>query len=344
MQHNIHCRQKDGGIQAIISYRYDNSLKWESKSKQGFQKKSDAMRWANEMVVELAKNEGRVVANENMTLGDAVQIYLETKNKTVKPNTFIGYSSAFQYYQPYSDILLKKITPLKADEMNADIPASYSAILKGFWMFLQKKKLIKEIDVSFQKKKTLRKGKVIPYSDYLKILESLGDNKELIAFCKIAYRFGMRSGEILGLTPDVVTKNKLIVKQQWVTIGVNEKNQHIKGIAELKNKESGIRELPSTPDILAMLNALPFNFKDGRYFTMRRQHAINRKMATFGYSPHDFRHTRASEMVNAGFNLRYVAYFLGDKLDTVINNYVSLNDDMICGQNEKFLTNFCRME
>lgn len=344
MQHNIHCRQKDGGIQAIISYRYDNSLKWESKSKQGFQKKSDAMRWANEMVVELAQNEGRVLANDKMTLGDAVEIYLEAKKKSVKANTFLSYENTLRYYRPYSDLLLKKITPLKVDEMNGEIPSSYAGVIKGFWLFLQKKKMIKEIDVSVQKKKTLRKGKVIPYTDYLKILELLGDNKELIAFCKIAYRFGMRSGEILGLTPEVVTKNKIIVKQQWVTIGISEKRQHIKGISELKNKENGIRELPSTPDILVMLNQLPFNFKDGRYFRMRSQQTLNRIMAGIGYSPHDFRHTRASEMVNAGFNLRYVAYFLGDKLDTVINNYVSLNDDMIYGQNEKFLTNFCRME
>lgn len=343
MKHNIHTRTKDGSIQVIVSYKYDDNLKWQSKSKQGFAKKSDAMRWANDMVVELAKDEGRQMIDDKMTLGDAIDLYLQHKDRTVKANTYLAYSEALNHIKPHSDILLKKLTSVKADSINAAIPASYFATINGFWKFLKRKRLIKDLDIDPMKYKTIRKGKVIPYDDYLKMLEVMAYNPQYTAFCKIAYRFGLRSGEILGLTPDSVFKNKIIVNKQWTTVS-KQGRKRIRGFSELKNKDGGIRELPSTPDILAMLNALPFNFRDGRYFSIQHQGTLRPKIAPFGYKPHDFRHTRASEMVNEGFNLRYVAYFLGDTLETVINNYVSLNDDMILDQNKKFLTYFCRAE
>ncbi|MDO4712259.1 MAG: Arm DNA-binding domain-containing protein [Peptostreptococcaceae bacterium] len=343
MQHNIHCRQKDGGIQAIISYRYDNDLKWRSKSKQGFKKRSDAMRWANEIVVELAKNEGRQMLDDKMTLGDAIEIFLQHKERTVKTNTYLSYVGAFKHFAPHSALVLKRLTSVKADSINATLPPSYATIVNGFWSFLERKKLIRDLDIDTLRYKTIRKGKVIPYSDYLKIAEVMAYNPQYAAFCKIAYRFGLRAGEILGLTPDAVQKNKIIINKQWTIIS-KQGNKRIKGLAELKNKDSGIRELPSTPDILTTLQALPFNFREGRYFSIQHQGTLRPKMLPFGYTPHDFRHTRASEMVNEGFNLRYVAYFLGDTLETVISKYVSLNDDMILEQNKKFLTDFCRSE
>lgn len=343
MKHNIHTRTKDGSIQVIVSYKYDDNLKWQSKSKQGFVKKSDAMRWANDMVVELSKDEGRQMIDDKMTLGDAVVIYLQHKDRTVKPNTYLSYSDALKHFDSHSDILLKKLTSVKADAINSSIPSSYATIINGFWKFLKRKRLIGDLDIDLMKYKTFRKGKVIPYDHYIKMLDVMAYNPQYAAFCKIAYRFGLRSGEILGLTPDAVQKNKIIINKQWTTVS-KIGNKRIKGLSELKNKDGGIRELPSTPDILAMLNALPFNFREGRYFSIQHQSTIRPKMTPFGYTPHDFRHTRASEMVNEGFNLRYVAYFLGDTLETVINNYVSLNDDMILDQNKKFLTYFCRAE
>lgn len=343
MKHNIHTRTKDGSIQVIVSYKYDDSLKWQSKSKQGFAKKSDAMRWANDMVVELAKDEGRQMLDDKMTLGDAIEVFLQHKERTVKFSTYQSYKDTLKHFEPHNDIALKKITSLKADTINAMLPPSYATRINSFWSYLKRKKLITDLDIDTMRYKTVRKGKVIPYSDYLKIMEAMSYNPQYAAFCRIAYRFGMRSGEILGLTPDAVFKDKIIVNKQWTTIS-KQNGKTIKGLTELKNKECGIRKLPSTPDILKMLNSLPFNFREGRYFSLQSQNNIRPKLVPIGYTPHDFRHTRASEMVNDGFNLRYVAYFLGDTLETVIQTYVTLNDDMLQEQNKKFLTNFCRAE
>lgn len=342
MKHKITFREKDGSIQAIVGYKYDNSVEWKYKSKQGFKKKSDAQRWASSMTIELAQSEGRIALDENMTMGDAVELFLAHKKRTVKTNTFLSYASVCQYYKAYSNLSLHKLTPLKVDEIISTIPPSMGIPAKSFWLFLEKKKLINKFDIDFQKYKTQRKGKVISSDDYNKILELCQKNLQYLVFCKIAYRFGMRAGEILGLTPDVVFKDKIIVKQQWVNISTDSNGKTIRGLSELKNKENGIRELPSTPDILSLLHSLPFNFREGRFFSISYHTGINQTIKHLGYHAHDFRHTRASEMVNSGFNLRYIAYFLGDTLDTVIKNYVSLNDDMLQEQNKKFLSFFCR--
>lgn len=184
------------------------------------------------------------------------------------------------------------------------------------------------------------KYKVISSADYQKILKASISN-EIKVFCQIAHRFGMRTGEILGLTPEYVSKNRFIVCQQWARISSDDVNLY--GLKKLKNGDKGYRELPSSPDILKLLNSLPFNFSEGRYFTFNKSDGINKQIKSLGisHSAHDFRHTRASEMVHAGFNLRYIAYFLGDTLDTIIKTYVDLSDEMKRQEETKFLSHFC---
>ncbi len=54
MEYNVTYRDKDGGIQVIVSYK-DRYGKWRQKSKQGFKKKRDAKLYADKIVEELKK-------------------------------------------------------------------------------------------------------------------------------------------------------------------------------------------------------------------------------------------------------------------------------------------------
>ncbi len=53
MDYNITYREKDGGIQAIVSYKKNGE--WKQKSKRGFKKKGDAKTWAQNKVDDLKK-------------------------------------------------------------------------------------------------------------------------------------------------------------------------------------------------------------------------------------------------------------------------------------------------
>ena len=54
MKHTTTYRQKDNGWQIIVSYK-DADGKWHQKSKQGFQLKSDAKQYEEELLREIKK-------------------------------------------------------------------------------------------------------------------------------------------------------------------------------------------------------------------------------------------------------------------------------------------------
>ncbi len=340
MKHNIQIRERNGKFQANIGYKYDNSPTWKYKSKQGFRKQSDAKRWASQTVVELADDEGRYVICQDMTLGNAIELFLSTKAQ-LQANSYITYKNAMAQLDPYADVKLLDLDPVLTQQIAGSISPGFTKYIRMFWGYMIKMNLIKQSYLQIKVPEKKKKYKVISSADYQRILSSSASN-EIKVFCQIAHRFGMRTGEILGLTPEYVSKNRIIVCQQWGRISGDDVNLY--ALKKLKNGDKGYRELPADPDILKLLNSLSFNFAEGRYFTLNKSDGINKQLKALGiaHTAHDFRHTRASEMVHAGFNLRYIAYFLGDTLDTVIKTYVDLSDEMKKQEEIKFLSYFCR--
>lgn len=337
MQHNYTLRKKDGGIQIIISYLYDGEMKWRTKSKQGFKKESDAKRWANDMLVELQSLEKKYSRKqEDLTLGKAGELWLATKMH-LTPNTIVTYRNALSLLSDYADLPLIELTPIKTQEIQGKIHASNYGHIKCFWNYMQKMKMIEDNYLNLKKSKKSKKLHIVSKSLYQKMLKEC-TNPEHKIFIKLAYMYGLRSGEILGITPDHVSKDKIIIDRQWARIN-NDKGV-IYGFKELKNKEQGHRTLPFDADLYKELNSMKFNFAESRYFHTCNSSLVNQFLDRYGHSAHDFRHTRASEMVHEGFNLTYIAYFIGDTLDTIIRNYVHLSDDMINQQNNKFLSTF----
>lgn len=347
MKHNITIRAKDKGIQAIVSYLYDSEIKWRTKSKQGFIKQSDAKRWANSMVVELAGLEGKATG-EDLTLQEAGDLYLATK-EGLAPNTYMIYQYMLNNLSQFNNIQLREITPTKTQEIQYSMPNGYKQHFVNFWRYLYKMKYI-ENDFLMPKRtvKSPVKNKVITKETFNEIIEYNKNRKTNIAITKpvlleievylrLLYTYGMRSGELLGLTPECVSNDKIIIKRQWNRISKDD--YALYGFKPLKNGDSGYRELPSSPDIYKLINSLPFNFAEARYFTFNNPSKVNHCLRAFGLSVHDFRHNRASQMIHANYNLKYLAYFLGDTLDTVIKTYVHLDANMKQEENKKFINN-----
>ena len=336
MQHNYTLRKKDGGIQIIISYLYDEEMKWRTKSKQGFKKESDAKRWANDMLIDLQKMEGMIArTGKDMTLLQAGEMFVASRINRA-PNTLIAYQNLIDNLEPYHNLKLRNLTPVKTQEFQKIVPQSYYNHIRAFFNYMKKMRMIEDNYLDLKKSEVLNDNRIVSKATYEKIIAEC-KNPEQRIFIKIAYRYGLRAGEILGMTPDRTFKDKIIINQQWQRIDAESR---VYGLKELKNKSKGHRELPFDAKLYRELNAIPFNFAQGRYFSINTTSPVNYTLKNYNHSAHDFRHTRASEMVHEGFNLKYVAYFIGDTLETIMKKYVHLNDEMISQQNKKFVSTF----
>lgn len=298
---------------------------------------SDAKRWASSIIVELAQGEGVPQQDEQMTLGDAVELFLSTKID-LEPNSYLAYKNSLSCIRPFSHIKLAKLDATTTQKIVASASSGYLKYLQIFWRYMLKMDLIKKSYLQISKPKPEKKIRVFTSEELAQINEIR--NHEARVFCIVAYQLGLRAGEVLGLTPNCVKKNKIIIRQQWGRVSAQDPSLY--GFKVLKNGDDGIRELPSNLEIFNALHSLPFNFAEGRFFTANKGDFVRNSLRGIGlnHSPHDFRHTRASEMVHAGFNLKYVAYFLGDKLETIIKTYVSLSADMLAEQEEKYVQKF----
>ncbi len=337
MKHKITTRERYGSIQAIVAYKYDDEAKWRTKSKQGFTKKSDAQRWASRTVVELADQEHRRTGDDGMTLGDAAEMFLLSK-AGLTANTQKAYRSALKQIAPFYSVKLNKLNAQKTQEIARGVSPGTAQSVRSLWAYMLKMDLIRKSYLDLKAPAPKPRNRIVDYATYINIINS-DIPLQARVFCIVAYHTGMRAGEVLGLTPDHVKRNSIVVDRQWTMIGPN-----IYGFSELKNKEKGKREIPIPPEVYEALNELPFNFAQGRYFSYNLATYINKELRKINcpHSAHHFRHTRASELVHAGFNLRYIALILGDTLDTVIKTYVSLSDQMKREEDKKFLSYFCR--
>ena len=329
---NTTVRAKDKGYQAIVRFREKNNIKWKHyKSKQGFKKKKEAEMWGKEQEAELLKNNPVIDdITEDITLGQAINLFLSFKKSRVKYNTYNGFIVVFRKLKEYENIQLKSLTPLKLQNIVDSVPATMQKRLKTFLNFLIEKELIKPFKVSFKKYQKNKKPVIVSDELFNEIMQSeIPEHLKVFSF--VAINTGMRQGEILGLTPGCVFENKIIVKKQWARL-----EKGIYGFSILKNGKKGEREIPINKVVYDSLHSLPFNFKENRFFKAN----VIAFTKFLDLSPHDFRHTLASKMVQNNFNLKYVAYILGDTLDTVIKTYVGLNDEMVQEQHKKFCAVF----
>lgn len=136
-----------------------------------------------------------------------------TKNELLSQTLFFHiliFANTTRHIQIY---LCKKITPLKVDTIISTITTSMVFLPNSFDCSLKRKILSISLILIFRNIQLNAKEKV---SLWMTIIDSRVVSEEFVylVFCKIAYRFGIRAGEVLGWTPYVVFKDKIIAKQQ----------------------------------------------------------------------------------------------------------------------------------
>lgn len=312
---NVTIREKDSGFQAIVSYKQNG--KWKQKSKQGFKLRKDAKNWANEMQYLIMEDKKDGIDTNEMTIEDALNIYLEYKKKSVKFTTYNSIKTNLQLLKPLSDKVVSTIKPIEISLFIANLRErtgySYNNFLKHlktFFIFCIKDlKIIREIPINIKEKKNndIRK-KYISKDLYQEILNNT-NNEVLKLFISILYGTGMRISEVYGLKQEDI-------KDCIITV----KRQRYKGVETTLKTDNGYRQIPIKPSLYREIKEYNLIGIDG--FIFKKRISIEHYLKQFNVSPHCFRHTYATDLVAKGINLKVASEILGDKLDTFIKVYV----------------------
>lgn len=325
---NTTIRQRENGLyQAIISYKVNGA--WKQTSKGGFERVSDAKKWAKDKSFDLVEIERQGIIDSDITVGELFDVYIEDLELQGKPrNTIRSYKDTKKFYEKIS---LIPVSELKSHDIKRLILYKQKATgfgyknffirLRGVLNFATKElKIIPtnpmyglKIKFDFDDKRI----KFITKEIYQEILDSIDAELEKL-YVQVLYETGMRRGEALGITIFDIKEGQISVNKQF--------DETIKSFVKLKTKNSE-RIVPISTDLeKALLSQIP-NI-DGRIFYGFSSDKINAKyLRPLKTSIHCFRHTFATKLVSSGIDLTIAAQIIGDDIKTVLNTYTQVNED-----------------
>ena len=325
---NTTIRQRDNGkYQAIISYKVNGI--WKQKSKGGFDRVSDAKKWAKETSFDLVEIERQGIIDSDMTVGELFDLYIEDLKLQGKPrNTVRSYADTKKFYKKIYSIPVNK---LKAHDIKRHILYKQKATGLSYKNFFLKFQTVlnfayKELKIiPFNPMDGLKikfdfedtRIKFITKEIYNKILNSIEDELEKL-YVQVLYETGMRRGEALAITVFDIKDCTISVNKQY--------DETLKAFAKLKTKNSE-RMIPISKELeKSLLTQIP-NI-DGRIFHRFNSNNIYMKyIKPFNTSFHCFRHTFATNLVSSGIDLTVAAQIIGDDIKTVLSTYTQVNDD-----------------
>lgn len=353
MDYNITYRQKDKGLQAIISYK-DSNGKWKQKSKQGFKNsrtgKAKAKEWALKTLEELKTSTTLNKDYEGITFKDFFEEYLEHKRANCTLKTLEGYKLAMNHFSELNNLPIKNIKSIHiqrcVDKMLKDGVKTTSAntyyikIKTIFESAVEDFSIISfspcKAKIKVDKKQIIEK-RALTSTDLEDLL-----NKMATGNCKrkyyiaalIASKCGLRVGEIAGLTwNDIDFRDKLLnVNKQWK---LNSNGEYTFG--ELKSSNS-YRVVPVPNEVASILleykNNNPIRF-DNRIINSKSTESLKvntyKYFKLYGYniSIHELRHTYATMLISKGLDFKTVAKLMGHEVEQTLKTYSHVTDDMM---------------
>lgn len=326
VSYTIRKRKDTGNYQAII--RQKQGRKWKQVESKSFKGKPQANQWAIDRSSYWQSK--TTTTYEKMTINQLLDIYLQYIKDTKKHSTYILAKNNLKKIRAYGDQKPTDILPHEYHQISKNMGnAGYR--LRAFYNFM-----INELGMDIKnhiKPKQLKRGQaiILVKSDFEQIIKQVKQPEKKLAM-KIGYYQGLRISEISGLTWDSITptilkvnKQRSILEQKFVTP---------------KSKNS-YREIPIKKELYVELMRYKSNLKtidiSNRVFSEKYLGiTINNELKRIlkdtkyeGLTTHDFRHSFITNLVQNNVDVKTVAYIAGDKVETILKNYVHTNKNTL---------------
>lgn len=360
MDYNVTYRDKDKGLQVIVSYKV--SGKWKQKSKQGFEDsrfgKRQAKEWAEYVIEELKGINLNNTDMLNITYKEFFNLYVSDHKTNLSPNTLIGYSYSLDNSKQLHGLRMRDIKKIDIQKLYDSVKLSseskktlFARIKCVFASAVNEYEIItKNPCVGIRKEKVSdnKKEKWALSKDELEdLLLKLNNPKKIRIYIAsiLASKCGMRIGEILGLTwskIDLLNKS-ITIDIQWNIL--EGKNNF--GFKKLKSKNS-YRVIPVSDEVINILKEYKSNYPialSGRLINIKNSASysglLKKAYKNTGYdiSVHELRHTYTTNLIANGIDYKTTALLIGDTVEMVMKVYSHVNSDML-ERAKKIINNF----
>lgn len=340
-------REKDGGIQLILSYKVGN--KWRQKSRQGFRTKREANESKSDLLKAAERSASLNVDLENITLRQFFDLFFfPDRVAPLEENTRHKYRNAMKSFGPLADLPIKKITYLdisdfvqqeRARNMKTSTINLRLATLKTILTAAVKPyRIIQEspaTDYSALPTQRAKRVKALTSEQLTHLLSVLKADYSpyYYAIASIAGLAGLRRSEILALMwsdIDFSAREIRVTKQATV------RASRTRADTKKPKTENSVRTVPMSPQLISALKylqcATPRSI-DNRLFAFVNVNdicALNKTIGSLspGFTLHGLRHTFATLMLKNGANIQTVAALIGDTVQTAMNTYIHYTDDL----------------
>lgn len=265
------------------------------------------------------------------TWGQVVKLFLA---RDISPRTKRNYEARLASFETLDSVVIDNITYDDLHPILRQMKTDYSfytyktgvTIARSVFRYASERldiamvNPLRDVDLSIPREAPVIDKRVLTVSEIDSLVQQLKPRHRLptalMGYC------GLRIGEVRGLRWMDITDTEIHIRQQRYEDG---------SFGSLKTRNS-IRTipLPDKVNVLIDRKVVPFNQED-TLLPMQYSYLLKREYHKVGYqiSPHSLRHSFATNCVQNGLDYRTVAALLGDTVNTVMNTYSHVNDDMM---------------
>lgn len=243
-----------------------------------------------------------------MTVGDAINEYIDLRSNILSPSTIRGYRQIRRCYFP--ELMDKQISNIKPNDIQRAVNAAAAKVsgktIRNAYALLRSS-LDGKTEIDFDKialpQKEQKESAILSREEMRRVYEAI-DNPQLEVAFLLAIWLSLRRSEFLGLTWDCIGDDYILVKSSVV---LNDKNEYIH--KTLNKTQKSHRTIPCPPFIIEKINALPRTGDkvlslNANYYLQLLHEACD-KAGVKRVGIHALRHTNATVMAYVGVTKKH---------------------------------------